>query len=79
MAQHSERPRWSVGHAQYRGNAVAMAIVKGQGFFHNIVLVYGGGKDNYYSGGRTPKAQASLAVKRVKLPRSRLTVTQVAI
>ena len=44
------------------------------GFFQHLVR-----ERNDYSGGRTPKAQASLAVKRVKLPRSRPTVTQVAI
>src|SRR5437588_10637114 len=34
MAQHSETRRRSVRHAQDGSNAVAMAIVKGQSFFH---------------------------------------------
>src|SRR5215475_542215 len=34
MAQHSKTRRWSVGRAQNCGDAVTMAIVKCQGFFH---------------------------------------------
>ena len=41
MAQHGELRRWSVGRAQNRGNAVTMAIMKGQGFFHKMVFQSG--------------------------------------
>ena len=38
MAQYGETPRWSLRHAQYRGNTVTMAIMKCQGFFHRMVF-----------------------------------------
>ena len=34
MAQQDEARRWPIGRAQDRGNAVTLAIVKCQGFFH---------------------------------------------
>src|SRR5580765_4408286 len=38
MAQHCETRGWSVRHAQNRGTAVTMAIVKCQRFFHGIAV-----------------------------------------
>jgi hypothetical protein len=38
MAQQGEARRWSVRRAQDGSNAVAMAIMKCQGFFHKIFI-----------------------------------------
>jgi len=38
MAQYGETRRWSVRAAQDRGNAVTMAIVKRESFFHGMIF-----------------------------------------
>ena len=38
MAQQDELRRWPVGRAQDRGNAVVLAIVKGQRFFQGVIF-----------------------------------------
>jgi hypothetical protein len=48
MAQQGETYRWSVWRAQDRGNAVAVAIMKCQGFFHRMIFQSNRLSKNYF-------------------------------
>jgi hypothetical protein len=48
MAQYDKPRRWSVRRTQDRRNAVAMAIMKCQGFFHTVVIRSSGPQKTYF-------------------------------